>query len=283
MKVAGIQCDIQIGDKSGNLDLIESTLRQLAQQDVELVVFPECATTGYCFDSRESGLEVAESVPGPATDRIGNVCRETGQFAVFGSLEAADEGLFNVALLVGPDGLIAKYRKSHLPYLGVDRFTDYGAQPYEVHDIGPLRIGLLICYDAAFPEATRSLALAGADLVVLPTNWPPGAEQTADYVINARSMENAIYFMAVNRVGDERGFTFIGKSRICRPNGDTIVAADHRQPEILVAEIDADQARQKRVTRVPGQHAIDRMADRRPDLYGRLTELHQLPRPGRPD
>ena len=118
-----------------------------------------------------------------------------------------------------------------------------------------------ICYDGAFPEPSRAMALEGADLIVLPTNWPPGAECTADFVINTRAMENHVYYAAVNRVGDERGFRFIGKSKICGPSGDVLAIANHADETILYAEIDQALARRKRIIRVPGKHEIDRFAE----------------------
>ena len=94
-------------------------------------------------------------------------------------------------------------------------------------------------------------------------------------------MENGVYFAAVNRVGTEREFEFIGKSRICGPTGAQLAAADHTDEAVLHATIDVSRARTKRVVRVPGKHVIDRMADRRPEMYSKLCEPHNLPRPGR--
>ncbi len=94
-------------------------------------------------------------------------------------------------------------------------------------------------------------------------------------------MENGVYFAAVNRIGKERGFSFIGRSRICDPVGATIESADHTEEAVLRATVDVDVSREKRLVRVPGKHAIDRMADRRPEMYGPLCEPHSLPRPGR--
>ena len=131
---------------------------------------------------------------------------------------------------------------------------------------------MLICYDASFPEASRILALEGADLIVLPTNWPPGAEPTADYVINARASENKIFMMSVDRVGEEGGFKFIGKSKICDVHGNTLAFADHRNEEILYADIDPAESRIKRILRTPGKHSIDRFADRRPEMYARIID-----------
>ena len=116
---------------------------------------------------------------------------------------------------------------------------------------------------------------------MLPTNWPPGAQCLAAMAINVRAMENAVYYMAVNRIGIERGFRFIGGSRICDPQGQTLAQAHGEEEVILYAEIDPLQARTKRIVRVPDRHVIDRMADRRPEMYGLLTEPHQLKRPGR--
>lgn len=280
MKIAAVQMDVQIGEVEANLGHIEGRLRQAAANGAELVVLPECAVTGYCFESLDEARPFAQTVPGPATERIASLCDELQTAAVFGMLEAHDDHIFNAAVLVTPQQTTVSYRKVHLPYLGVDRFVSYGEKPFAVHEVSGSRVGMNICYDSAFPEASRSLALAGADLIALPTNWPPGAECVAAHVLNTRAMENGIYFAAANRVGEERGFRFIGLSRICAPNGSTLATADADEETILYADIDPEQARMKRVVRAPGEHAIDRLADRRPDMYAALTEPHSLERPG---
>src|SRR5262249_36551891 len=113
--------------------------------------------------------------------------------------------------------------------------------------------------------------LLGADLIVLPTNWPPGAECLAEHAIRTRAMENGIYYVAVNRVGEERGTTFIGRSSICAPNVDGLAMPLVVHEEMLSPEVDPDRARNKRIVRTPGKHVIDRAADRRPDMYGPLV------------
>lgn len=269
-KIAGVQMDVVLGERDKNLARIEERLAETARQGARLTVFPECALPGYCFESLDEALPHAEPIPGPSTRHLTHVCQRLNVFAVVGLLEQDGERLFNAAALVGPDGVVAGYRKVHLPFLGIDRFTTPGDRPFAVWQAGELRLGMNICYDGAFPEAARVMALDGADLIVLPTNWPPGAECTADFVINARAMENNVYYMAVNRVGIERGFTFIGKSKICDPSGRVLAEADHTQEAILYAEIDPEKARRKKVIRVPGKHEIDRFADRRPEMYGRI-------------
>lgn len=280
MKVAGVQMDAALGDSERNLARMTSHLREAADRGARLTVFPECALCGYCFGSLEEALPFAQTIPGPATEQMRQACAELGCYAIFGLLERDRSRLFNAAALVGPAGVIGSYRKVHLPYLGIDMFTSFGDRPFAVHNAGELKVGMNICYDAAFPEGARALAILGADLIALPTNWPPGAECTAASVINARAIENAVYYMAVNRIGTERGFDFIGRSKIVAPDGQTLAEAHGIGEEILYAEIDVANSRRKHIIRVPGKHEIDRLADRRPEMYGLLVEPHALPRPG---
>jgi predicted amidohydrolase len=237
-----------------------------------VVIFPECALTGYCFDSRDEAWPHAEEVPGPAVEAIAGPCRRGHLFAVVGLLERAGAQLFNACVLVGPQGFVGSYRKVHLPFLGIDRFTTPGDRPFRVWDLGGLRLGLNICYDGSFPESARAMALAGADLIALPTNWPPGSECASEHMVATRAMENTIYYAAVNRVGEECGFRFIGGSRICDPAGCTLAAAGSTDEVVLCAEVVTARARQKHLVRVPGKHEINRIVDRRPEFYGLLTD-----------
>jgi len=281
MKIAAVQMDVALGRIEDNLARMTGLLEETSRAGAELTLFPECAVTGYCFDSLSDALPFGQPIPGLATTRIAEACARLAIYAAFGMLERDDKRLFNAAVLVGPQGLIGSYRKIHLPFLGVDRFTTPGDRIFAVHQAGPVRVGLSICYDVSFPESARALALLGAELVVLPTNWPTGSECVATHAINTRALENAIYFAAVNRVGTEGEFPFIGRSRICDPSGQTIASSDSAQETILYADIDPERARCKRIVRVAGKHEIDRFADRRPEMYGALTAPHQLERPGR--
>jgi predicted amidohydrolase len=272
IKVAGVQMDVAFGDKRRNLERIVLSTEAAAIDGAKLVVFPECALTGYCFENREEALPLGETIPGPSTQELAAVCRRLNVHVVVGLLELDGERLFNACALIGPAGVLGSYRKVHLPFLGVDRFTTPGDRPFGVANAGDLRVGMNICYDTSFPESARILALEGADVIVLPTNWPPGAECTADYVINTRALENKVYYLAVNRVGTERGFQFIGKSKICDPHGNTLAVAEHTRETTLYAELDVAESRTKRIVRVPNKHIIDRFADRRPEMYGRMME-----------
>ena len=272
--VAGVQIDCKLGDRAANLRAILAKIDEAADRGAKLVVFPECILSGYGFESRAEIMNAAETLPGPSTDAIAEVCARRGVWAVVGLLESApDTGkLYNSCTLVGPTGYFASYRKLHLPYLGADRFTDPGDRPFAVHDLGGLKIGMNICFDGSFPESSRVLTLLGADLVVLPTNWATNARTMATLVSAARSWENHIYYLAVNRVGEESGFRYIGLSSAADYLGKVLHWAPENDETIFTFEVDAIAARQKRVVTCAGTYEIDRVNWRRPDMYGPLLE-----------
>lgn len=278
-KIAAVQMDCAFADKAKNLETILTRLHEAAAQRAKLVIFPECALTGYCYESKAEALPHAEPIPGPSTLALAKECAKLGVWAVLGMLECEADArppdgtspLYNCAALVGPNGIAGTYRKVHLPFLGVDRFTTSGDRPFAVHDLGGLRIGMNICYDGSFPEAARCLMLLGADLIVLPTNWPTGAISTAKTLIPARALENHVYYAAVNRVGTECGFRFIGMSRILNCVGEFLAVSDDESPTILYAEIDPAKSRDKHRVFQPGKYELHRTRDRRPQWYGPIV------------
>ena len=270
--IACVQMDVAIGDVEANRRKIVERLRTAAEGGAELVIFPECALTGYCFDSLQEASQFAEPIDGPSSKAIADACNETGTHAVVGFIEKDDSSFYNAAMLVGPDGVIGNYRKVHLPFLGVDRFLTPGDKPFRVFELPFGRIGINICYDASFPEAARALKLLGAELIVLPTNWPTGAWRTAEFIINARACENHVNFAAVNRCGVERGWEFIGRTKVVDVNGDTLAEAGREGEEVLALEIDLQEANKNKIVNVAGSYEIDRLADRRPEFYRIVTE-----------
>lgn len=272
MIVAGVQTDCRLGDIAGNLQTVLAKLHAAADRGAKLVVFPECVLTGYGFATREAAETAARPVPGPETDAIAKVCKGRGVFAVVGLIEADGAKLYNAAAILGPDGLVGVYRKVHLPCVGADRFLDPGDRPFAVYDVAGLKLGVGICFDASFPESIRVLTLLGADAVALPTNWATAAAKMANLVARVRALENNIYFIAVNRVGHEAGFDYIGHGSVVAPNGDFLVQAAHDRDDIFLAEIDPQAARRKRVVHCAGEYEIDRVNWRRPEFYGKLTE-----------
>jgi predicted amidohydrolase len=270
--VAGVQMDIQLGQVEANLDRVIQFLQTTVEQGASLTVFPECTLTGYCFNSLDEAVPYSEAADGPSLSRLGTACRELDTMAIVGFLEREGEHVFNSLALVDGSGVLGTYRKVHLPMLGIDRFTTPGSGPFEVIPTRLGRLGMNICYDSSFPEASRVLALQGADLICLPTNWPPTSGLTADVIPDARALENHVYFMSVNRVGSERGFDFIGKSKICDPRGAVLAFANHQREEILYGDIDPQFARQKHLVNIPGEHEVHRFEDRRPSTYQRIVE-----------
>ncbi|MEE2826673.1 MAG: carbon-nitrogen hydrolase family protein [Planctomycetota bacterium] len=271
-KVAGVQMDIQLGQVEANLDRVIQFLQTTVEQGALLTVFPECTLTGYCFNSLDEAVPYTEAADGPSLSRLGTACRELDTMAIVGFLEREGEHVFNSLALVDGSGVLGTYRKVHLPMLGIDRFTMPGSGPFEVIPTRLGRLGMNICYDSSFPEASRVLALQGADLICLPTNWPPTSGLTADVIPDARALENHVYFMSVNRVGSERGFDFIGKSKICDPRGAVLAFANHQREEILYGDVDPQFARQKHLVNIPGEHEVHRFEDRRPSTYQRIVE-----------
>jgi predicted amidohydrolase len=272
IRIAGVQMEPKLGDVAHNRTAILRRLREAASAGAKLVAFPECALTGYGFKSKDEAMEYAEPLPGPSSGKIAAACAELSTYAVFGLLERDGDRLFNACALVGPTGVIGSYRKVHLPYLGVDRYADAGDRPFDVHQAGDVKIGMSICYDGAFPEVGRVHALLGAELLVLPTNWPTHSECASEVMMACRALENVVYAMAVNRVGEERGFRFIGRSSISGTGGERLATASPDREEIIYAEIEPAKARRKKLIRVPGLHEIDRIADRRPSFYTKIVE-----------
>lgn len=278
MRVAAAQLTPVLGDREGNLAACITAIREAAALDCSLVVLPECAISGYVFDDRASALAAAEARDGPVTARLVDVCRETGLHCVVGLLERDGDALFNTALLLNADGVAGRYRKTHLPCLGVDRFVEPGEGPLSGYETELGRIGIEICYDLRFPEVTRALALDGAFLVAVPTNWPVNAEPLADFVIRSRAVENRVFIVAANRAGSEKGVNFVGWSQVLDPTGDRLAELDRRSFGLAHAEIDPLDAATKEIVVRPGEYEVSLFADRRPELYRELVASRESTR-----
>jgi predicted amidohydrolase len=271
VKIAAIQTEPDIKENRNNLLKMMDRAREAAVNGADLVVFPECALCGYVYSSREEALPLMESIPGDSTEKITALCHQLGVYIIYGLLERDGDKCYNSAALVGPQGLAGKYRKNHLPFLGIDRYVDKGNGPFRVFNTAVGNIGIIICYDNNFPESARILALEGADIIALITNWPQGREKVVNYVVNTRAFENRVNLVAVDRVGVERGTKFLGRSKIISAGGDTLAEAGGENEEIIYAEVSLTEARNKRLIFTPGEFETDMMADRRPELYGPIT------------
>jgi 5-aminopentanamidase len=270
MRVAVAQLDPKLAEKERNLDACLARLDEAVSAGAELLVLPECAIPGYMFDSLDEAMPFAEELPGPSTEALEAACARLGIHAVVGLLERDGDLLRNAAVLVGPEGLVGSYRKTHLPFLGVDRFVTPGDE-LPVYETPLGRIGLEICYDLRFPEATRTLALKGADIVAHPTNFPLAARIQTELITVARAAENRIFLLSANRVGKERWAEFCGWSQIVDPYGRRLAEAGETEEALLVADIDLELARDKDYV-IPGEYELYLFGHRRPELYGSLVE-----------
>lgn len=265
----GVQFDCRLAEPGRNADFVAGEIVDaVGETGARLVVFPEAALTGYVFESEAEALAGAIDAYGPELRQIASACADAGAWAVVGAVERAEGRLYNAAFLVGPDGVAGRYRKVHTLCLGVDRFARRG-DGFRVWDLPIGRIGLNICYDGTFPESARTLKLKGAELIVLPTNWPRldmKREQT-----QMRAYENHLNYFAVNRVGEERGTVFPGGSMAADPLGRLLAEAGDG-PQRVVAEFDMAAADENRVVLSPGVYEFDYRADRRPDAYRPIVD-----------
>lgn len=270
--IAGVQMDVKILEINYNLERIVNFAKEAHKNGAKLIIFPECAISGYCFSDIQEALSISESIPGPTTDSLRKVCKDLDIFILVGLIEKQDNDCFNSAALIGPEGIIGNYRKIHLPFIAVDRFVKRGDIPFRVYNTKIGKIGWVICYDASFPESIRILTLRGAEIVAVITNWPEGAETAPRYIAPARAVENRINYVAVNRIGNERGFRFIGESKIVDYLGKILAEGSSDREEIIYGEVDLKKAREKRTVIIPGEFELDRINDRRPEFYGPIVE-----------
>ncbi len=273
------QMDPQIGLVEENLSHCLDLLKEASQKALDLVIFPECALTGYNFSDRAEALAISPPMPGFADEALASACRRHGIYTVVGSLERDGERLYNSALLIGPEGVVGKYRKTHLPCLGADRFVQPGDLGLNIFQTELGRIGILICFDIRLPEPCRVLALQGADIVALPTNWPSGAEANTHFIVRARAAENRVYVLAADRVGEELGTRFIGRSQIADVTGQVLAEGSEDGEEWISACINPSRAREKRLVNRPGQYELDFWGSRRPELYDLIVRPGSTRRP----
>lgn len=269
MRVACVQTGVVYGEPDENARRAIAHLERLADQGVEVAVFPEAYLTGYCVSSAEDARSIAIPFDHPSLEDLARAAERLGIILVVGFAESAGGDLYNSAAIYY-DSQRGLYRKTHLPFLGLDRYVR-GGERLDVFETSVGRIGVLICFDQRHPEACRVLALNGADLIALPTNWPNGASIAPTLIAPTRAAENRVFLAACNRVGDENGFTFIGQSGIFSPDGAVLARAGASE-EILIADLELSQARFKKSVVIEGEYEMATFDSRRPELYGRVTE-----------
>lgn len=265
-RVACAQYAVRDGDPDHNLERSLHFIWQAAAEGADLVILPELANSGCDLGSPERALDLAEEIPGGRTVRAWKKEAEgSGIYVVGGLLERDGDTLHNSAVLVGPEAF-GRYRKTHL--WDREKLLYEPGREVPVLDTPLGRIGLLVCYDAWFPEAARTLALRGADLLCVPANapddWVPEGQRRGDLTmlnVHAISHANAnrLFVACANRVGDG----YLGRSSIVDTTGGVLAFGSAIEEELISAEIDVERARrEKQLTK--RSHTF---GDRNPDVY----------------
>jgi predicted amidohydrolase len=267
MRIAIVQNRPEFADREGNaarlVSLMEAEAADRPDAPPALYVLPELCCTGYQFRSREEAFALAESPNGgPALDILLSAARRLDAAIAVGFVERGEGGLYNSSILIGPDGPIGLYRKTHLFYREKTIF-DPGDTGFRVFDWRGIRIGLAICFDWFFPESFRTLALRGADIIAHSANLVLPFCQRADF---ARAVENRVYVLTANRTGAEdrcgERLAFSGESVALSPTGEYLLRfpiADEARGSV---DMDPELSRNKRLN----AHN-DLFADRRPEFY----------------
>ena len=264
--LAAVQMDVTVGDPAANVAAATTFLAEAHERGADFVVFPECALTGYILDSQEDTLAAGLDIDGPEVAEFVAQCGQNDIHAVVGLLERDGDSVHNTAVLAGPGGLLGVYRKRHLPGMGADRFTDEPTDnELPVFDTPIGRVGIMICYEIRFPEVARSMALRGADVIALPTNWPMESAILADQFTVVRAAENLVYLVVANRSDEERGMQFLGSSSIVDTGGHVLAHAGRKQG-LITAAVDRDAARTKQISLREGVQ-LSPWDDRRPASY----------------
>lgn len=276
-RVAAIQYEPALGEKEKNVARLLQLVEEAATHGAKLIVLPEIATTGYCWQSRAEIAPYVEPIPGPTTDRFQHLATTHACYIAV-SLPEVDPSTnvyYNSMVLLGPERLVGTYRKIH-SFISEPRWARDGDVGMPVWDTPLGRLSGLICMDANYFEAARIPALHQADVLLFPTNWPDDKCPSSWWM--ARAFENGVYFIAANRYGEERGIQFSGGSCILNPDG-TIQSYLDNGEGIVYGEVDVARARDKRwgASSTDGlDDSGNRLADRRPDEYAQVTHNSYL-------
>jgi predicted amidohydrolase len=262
MRIGFLQFEPVFGEVIRNLD---AAIGRLEKIDADVIVLPELFASGYQFVSDEEVHRLSETIPdGATTRRLVDLAKARRMIIVAGLPERSGHRCYNSAVVVGPNGIIGRYRKTHL-FFEETLFFDPGNTGFQVWDIGAAKLGVMICFDWFYPEAARTLALKGAEIIAHPSNLV--LPHCPDSMVT-RCLENRVFSVTANRIGNEaRGgkerLIYIGSSEVITPRGRILHRASRDQEELTVVDIDPAEARNKRLNSYN-----DLLQDRRPSFYG---------------
>ncbi len=243
-RVACAQTDIALGNKEKNLEMAVQMVNAAAQRDVDVLVFPELFTTGYCLD--QAGILAEES-----KNHTINLLRDlAGRFRIFivaGSiLERQGDKIYNTTFLIGKDGrILGSYSKTHLfPPFEEDRFLAPGSE-LSIFKTELGLFGVMICFDIRYPEIARSLALLGGQVIFCPAEFPAERSGVWATLLRARAIENQVFVIGCNRVGSDGKHQYGGRSAIIDPTGKTLAQAEDTA-QLIDSELDLAQIKKAR-------------------------------------
>lgn len=273
VNIAAAQFDIKIFEKEHNLEKMESMAAEAKKKhDSDIIVFPESAVGGYSFTNLDEVISVSEKKDGPSVRRMSDVAAKLDIAIVFGFSELADGMVYNSSALCLPNGKVHVYRKTHLPLCGLDTFVSKG-NSLPVFDTEFGKVGLIVCFDMRFPEAMREEALQGARLIIHSTNLASSGIAYAQYINRTRACENRVFVVSANRIGDERGYHFIGHSQIVDCCGNVLQEMGEEEG-VIAATVDLHMAEEKDVVFNPGIHEMYLFSSRRPEIYCHIANAN---------
>jgi predicted amidohydrolase len=267
-QVALAQIACKREDKPANIKKIEERVTEATRLGARLVVFPELTLTGYVV--KDQLYELAETIPGPSTKRLERITKKTQAYIVIGMPELEERTqstMHNSAVLIGPDGIIGKYRKMYLPTHSVFEEKRYFRPGYQASvfrtELGTL--GLIVCYDIFFPEVARLTRLSGAQLIICISASPAVRRSFFEILTAARAVENSAFLALVNLVGIEDGLQFWGGSRLIGPSGRILAKARYDDEDLVLGKVDFQDIR-------PVEAFVPTLKDLRPELFDKLKD-----------
>lgn len=266
-KIALVQYQSVLGDLQKNADRAVEMVREAAAKGAKIVCFPEMFNTGYNFQLIGDGFHnCGETIDGHTITRLQKVAKECACYVIAPiTLEKKVKGVFyNAAVVIDDEGVVlGDYSKHHL--WAAERYYFHAGEDIPVFDTKYGKIGVMICYDAGFPETARVLTLKGAELIFMPSAWRIQDWDMWNLNIPQRALENTLYVAGVNRFGHEDDLYMFGNSKVAGWRGRIIAESKEEKEEIVYAEIDLDQLTKARLD-------IHYLKDRRPDSYKLLSE-----------
>ena len=265
LRIAVGQMEPIIGDLKGNLSKMSALLKTAKIQEVDVLVLPELVNSGYVFKSKEEADSLSEEIPKGLFSKKLMKWSESGKMVVAGLCEKTSDAIYNSAAIFSNGKHSSTYRKIHLFDEELLWFSAGETEPHIVAHNG-FRFGVIICYDWAFPELSRVLALNGAQVILHPANLILTSLYCSKAMIT-RSIENRVFTATASRIGVERNLKFLGASQITDPRGLVLLSMDDKEIGISWVDIDPAVADNKTLTT-----RNDVLKDRKPNLYRRIID-----------